>query len=165
MTPVKAVAVLAGATALIAPAALASAGAVPAPRPVGGLTATAVPARAGAMPAVLTLRGTFELQCGRPRGDSVAVVLPSASRLTRPMAGGSVLVDGRPASAVRVRGSVVTLGLTRASGAICDVIGQGTITVVFTRAARIGNPPRAGSYGVTMENGGLTARGRLAVTP
>ena len=163
----KAVAVVAAAAVLIPPAVLASARTdpSPAPRPVGGLTATAVPARAGAMPAVLTLRGTFELQCGRPRGDSVGVVLPSALRLTRPMAGGSVLVDGRPASSVRVRESVVTLGLTRAGGAICDVIGPGTITVVFTRAARVGNPSRAGSYGVTMENGGLTARGRLDVTP
>ena len=47
---------------------------------------------------------------------------------------------------------------------MCDVIGPGTVTVVFTRAARIGNPKAPGSYLVRGSHAADSFTGRFAIT-
>ena len=47
---------------------------------------------------------------------------------------------------------------------MCDAIGPGTLTVSFTRAARLGNPKAAGSYVLRATHGSDRFVGRLAIT-
>ena len=60
---------------------------------------------------------------------------------------GPVLVDGDPVAA-KAAGTRVTVAIAH-QGVICDVLGPGTLRLVFTPRAGLGNPVRAGSYRVT----------------
>jgi hypothetical protein len=128
-------------------------------RPVGSLVARAAPSERGARPAALRLVLRTELQCGRLGGGSIVVVLPAAERMPAALHDGDVLVNGKALTA-SLRGHVVSIGLPKTSGTTCDVIGPGTVSVVFTKAAGLGNPVAAGMYRVSMRVGGS-----LAVAP
>lgn len=131
---------------------------------LGSLAAVARPARAGATPVALTLAARLELQCGQPGPGPIVVRLPAALRLGQAMPRAAVLVDGRSVESVRVSGHVVTLVPRRHAGVICDVIGPGTLTVLFTKSARLGNPVRPGSYPVSLTARGQGAAGKLAIS-
>ena len=90
--------------------------------------------------------------------------LPAASTVPDAIPRAAVLVDGHPPASVTVSGRVVRLGLQRPNGIICDVIGPGAVTVVFTRAAGLGNPKRPGGYPVTMRLGLRTVAATFAVS-
>jgi hypothetical protein len=104
-------------------------------------------ARAGAHPVVVTARLHYEMQCGWPGPGSLVFRFPAGVLPTR-LAAGSVLVNGKPAVATRAAATPrdVSVGLPARPQIMCDAIGPGTVTVVFTRSARIRNPKLAGSY-------------------
>ncbi len=57
-----------------------------------------------------------------------------------------MIVDGHPAVSVALSGHTVTVGLAPAPRVMCDVIGPGRLTLLFSASAGLGNPSRAGSY-------------------
>jgi hypothetical protein len=126
-------------------------------------TVVASPSRAGARPAALTVRLSYEMQCGYPGPGPIVVRLPGGERVPAAIASSALLVNGKPAPGVHVAGRVVSVDLPSRPAIMCDVIGPGTATVVFTRAAALGNPPRAGSYAVTVTRQGSSVAARLAI--
>ena len=132
--------------------------------PPGPLTAQAVPARAGSRPAELRLAFRTELQCGRVGPGPVIVALPSAERIPASIRAGAVLVNGAAPRSVTRTGSVISLAIPPAHGITCNVIGPGTISIVFTRAAGLGNPAASGTYRVSVRAGGRAATGNLVVS-
>lgn len=152
-----------GALTLVAAGALAATakGAAPAPP----LTALARPGSAGARPVALTVKARFaELQCGRVVRGPLVLGLPRSSRVPRRVAAGAVTIDGIPAATAHVSAEVLTLQPQPPRGAICDVIGPGTVTVAVRRSAGVGNPRRAGSYRIWLRLGAQTVAGRLLVS-
>jgi hypothetical protein len=128
-------------------------------RPVGSLVARAVPAQHGARPAALQLSLRTELQCGRLGGGPIVVVFPAAERMPAALQDGDVLVNGKALGAT-LNGHVVSIAFPKTVGVSCDVLGPGTVSVVFTKAAGLGNPLAAGTYHVS-----LRVRGAGAVAP
>jgi hypothetical protein len=126
-------------------------------------TVTVSPSRAGARPAALTVRLSYEMQCGYPGPGPIVVQLPAGERVPATIAPSALLVNGKPAPGVRVAGRTVSIDLPARPAIMCDVIGPGTATVVFTRAAGLGNPAGAGSYTVTVTRHGSSAAARLAI--
>jgi len=121
------------------------------------------PAQAGARPVALTLRLGYEMQCGYPGPGPVVVQLPAAEMVPARIARTAVLVNGKSAPGVQVTGRAVMVALPPRPQVMCDVIGPGTLTVVFTRAAGLGNPSRAGNYTVTATRGTTPVRARFTV--
>lgn len=127
--------------------------------PVGTMVAQAVPAQSGARPAGLRLSLRTELQCGRLSGGPIIVGFPAAERMPASLQAGDVLVNGKALNA-SLMGRVVSIALAKTTGVTCDVIGPGTVSVVFTKAANLGNPLAPGTYHVS-----LRVRGKTAVAP
>jgi hypothetical protein len=94
----------------------------------------------------------------------VIVVLPAAERVPAAIGAADVLVNGGTPKGVVLTGHVVSITLPRTSGFTCDVIGPGTVTVVFTRAANLGNPATPGTYAVSLRAGRNSATARLIVS-
>ena len=86
------------------------------------------------------------MQCGYPGPGPVRVVRPAGERVPATIPGSAVLVNGKAAPAASVVGRAVGVTLPPSPRIMCDAIGPGRLTIVFTRAARLGNPLRAGSY-------------------
>jgi hypothetical protein len=128
-------------------------------QPVGSLVAQAVPAQHGVRPAALRLTFRTELQCGRLGGGPIVVVFPAAERMPMSLHAGDVRVNGAALDA-SVTGHVVAIALPKTTGLTCDVIGPGTLSIVFTKAAGLGNPEAAGTYRVS-----LRVRGNVAAAP
>lgn len=135
---------------------------IPAPAISVGLST----AHAGARPVVLTLRLRYEMQCGWPGPGSLAIRFPPGMLPSR-LAAGSVLVNGKGSSIATSSGTPreLALALPKRPQIMCDAIGPGTLTVVFTRAARIGNPKTAGSYLLRATHAADGFTGRLSITP
>jgi hypothetical protein len=116
---------------------------------LGARTATAVLSDdgAGARPVALTISVRAELQCGRLRSSSITVSLPSAMRVPASLPRAAVSVSGRAAASVRTSGMDVIVQAARPQGITCDALGPGVARITFLRAAGLGNPARAGSYG------------------
>jgi hypothetical protein len=127
--------------------------------PVGAMVAQAVPAQSGARPAALRLSLRTELQCGRLGGGPIIVGFPAAERMPASLQAGDVLVNGKSLDA-SLSGHVVSIALPKTIGLTCDLIGPGTVSVVFTKAASLGNPLTPGTYHVS-----LRVRGKTAVAP
>jgi hypothetical protein len=119
---------------------------------------------AGARPVELTLTLRLELKCGRPMSGPIIVVLPAAARVPASIPRAAVRLNGRPPSGMSVSHHVVGLALPRTTGLSCDVIAPGTLTVVFMRAAGVGNPAAPGTYPVSLRAGGTTAIAKLIVS-
>ncbi|HVA31904.1 MAG TPA: hypothetical protein VMU58_11610 [Gaiellaceae bacterium] len=133
--------------------------------PVGSAAAVAVPATAGAHPVTLTLRARLLMTCGRPGPGPIVVSLPAAERVPRAIARSAVLAGGSAPLTVRVAGHTVTLTLPRPPGVTCLVIAPGTLTIVFSRAAGLGNPSAAGTYALSVRIGAQSFRARLTIKP
>jgi hypothetical protein len=128
----------------------------------GALAVTVSSDQAGASGVATMLRLRTELQCGTASGPPLVVVFPAAERVPRRLSPGAVRVNGRPVEAATVTGGRVSVRVARPQ-VICDVIAPGTITIVFTRAAGLGNPPRPGSYAVSVRRGRRTFVGTLTI--
>jgi hypothetical protein len=48
---------------------------------------------------------------------------------------------------------------------MCDVIGPGTLTLVLTKAAGLGNPPKPASYAVRARKSTRTFKTTMQITP
>lgn len=133
--------------------------------PSFGAVAHARPNITRARPVQLTLTLHQELQCGRLRGRSVLVVLPRAFAVPRRIVPAAVQVGGETPLAVLVsrRARSVRITLPPPPGLICDSIGPGSISVVFEKAAHLGNPAKPGHYRVSITVGPehLVARIRI----
>jgi hypothetical protein len=125
------------------------------------MTLTASSHAAGARNVKLTVVLQYEMQCGYPGFTSAQLTLPGTVRAQ--IARTAVLVNGKPARAVSVRGHVVSVGMPRKPQILCDVIGPGRLTVVLTARAGVANPAKAGAYRVAVRKGSLTFSTLLAV--
>jgi hypothetical protein len=126
-------------------------------------TASLSSARAGARPVALTLELEYDMQCGYPGPGPVVVGLPAAEHVPVALARSQVLVNGHPAASVQVSGHRVDVGLAPAPQVMCDVIGPGRLTIVFSSAAGLGNPARAGSYTIDVTRASTALSARLTV--
>jgi hypothetical protein len=124
---------------------------------------TASPRGAGVRPAALTLRLSYEMQCGYPGPGPVVVRFPTAEHVPASIPRPAVLVNGKPTSAVNVAGHVVSVALPPRPQVMCDSIGPGTLTLAFTRGAGLGNPARRGTYTVTAIRQASAFAARLAI--
>ena len=110
-------------------------------------------AKAGARPVAVTLKVHAELQCGRLTGGALVFRFPAAERLPARMAGGDVKIAGQPVKAVAVHGRDVTITPRPRTGVMCDVIAPGTVPIVLTKPANVGNPAASGLYTVSLVRG------------
>ena len=51
------------------------------------------------------------------------------------------------------------------SGSLCDVRGPGSVTLAFTRAAKLANPTRPGDYAFKAKHAGRVFTAKLAIGP
>jgi hypothetical protein len=137
-------------------------GPVPLPAPPG-LTASLSSTRAGARPVKLTLTFPAALICGRVTGVT-EVTLPQAAQTPDAVAPAAVTINGARAGTVAVHGSTLAVSPLRPSGMTCMSIVEGTAKLVFTRAARLGNPARSGDYPVLVRRGRSVLRATLAIS-
>jgi hypothetical protein len=126
-------------------------------------TITLSPATAGAGHVGLTLRMPTVLRCGRPTGGAVVVTLPRGAGVPRTIGTASVTLNGMRPAAVTVVGRSITVNMPVVHGAICDSLVDGVLKLVIAPAAALRNPPRAGSYAVTVQQGHVTYRLPVAV--
>jgi hypothetical protein len=126
-------------------------------------TVLATPAKRAARPVVLTLRLHYEMLCAQPGRGPVVVTLPSGVRMPSTIRPASVVVGDKTPPSVEVDGHVVTIALAPNSNVICQSFVPGMLKIVFTKAARIGNPLRAGTYRVRARIGSHTFAARLAI--
>ena len=141
------------------------AGAALAPNPPSAAVVSLSSVRAGARPVALKLVLAYEMQCGYPGPGPVRIVLPGQERVPGVLAPSQVLVDGQPARTVAISGHTVTVGLAPRPRITCDVIGPGRLTIVFTRAARFGNPARPGTYTIGVTRRAATFSARFTIRP
>lgn len=155
-----------GAAIIVGGLAASTAGARATPvSPVPSATVAASSHRAGARPVALTLRIRYEMQCGWPGAGPLTIRLPDAMVVPTALARSAVLLDGKPAASVGHRGHRIVLGLPPRPQILCDVIGPGALTIVFTRRARFGNPSIAGIYRLRVTKGSLAFDARLTIQP
>lgn len=112
---------------------------------IGTATGVATPNTAGAKPARLKVSLNLELRCARPGPAAIVVSLPKAWRVPKQVARTAALIDSSHPTALTVSGHTLTLQPVSPTGT-CNAIAPGTITVRFTRAAKLGNPRKAGRY-------------------
>lgn len=93
----------------------------------------------------LTLTFRYEMQCGYPGAGPLVVTFPAALTLPKRFGAHAVELAGKAVRAKR-KGHRVTVTVPPPSGVLCGMIGPGSLTLVFTRKAKLGNPARAGSY-------------------
>jgi hypothetical protein len=119
---------------------------------------------AGAHPVTLTVQLHYEMQCGSPGLGPVTLGLPAKMSVPAKIVRSSVLVDGKTAPSLTRSGSRLVVGLPVPQGVVmCDSIALGTLTIVVTRAAGIGNPSGAGAYALAIEKGALRFGAKLRI--
>ncbi len=121
--------------------------------PLGGSMAVSASSHSAGAHAVrlkFTLR--YEMQCAYPGGGPLIVTFPSALKLPADFAVGTVLLSGKPVPAT-VSGRQVAVTVPPHKGMLCNIVAPGSLTLVFTHAAKLANPARAGSYHFTARHG------------
>jgi hypothetical protein len=131
--------------------------------PIGGASGGATPNTAGAKPARLKISLSLELRCAKPGPAAIVVSLPRAWRVPKAIGRRAVWIDNSHPRAVTVSHHTLMLSPV-APTATCTVMTPGTITVKFTRAAKLGNPRKAGRYTVRASIGTQTFRARVSIT-
>lgn len=154
---------------LLAAAGLAGAIATPAAAapPIVGTGDSAValvsPTTPAARPAALKLLLRYEMLCAQPGRGPVLMTLPAAVRVPAKIRATAVLVNGKAAPSLSVRGHILTVGLPLNSNVICRSFVPGILWIDFTTSARLGNPVRAGTYAIHARVGSHTFVARLAI--
>jgi hypothetical protein len=126
-----------------------------------GMTVTLSSHAASARGVRLTVVLRYEQQCGYPGAAPVVLTVPGGLPTAVPAA--SVLVNGKPARKVAVRGHNVTVTMPPRPQILCDSITLGRLTLVVTQAAALENPAAAGSYLVEARKGSLAFSSRIAI--
>lgn len=119
--------------------------------------------RAGARPVVLVVSFHTELQCGRLRGNTLALTFPTAARLPRTMHASAIAVQGRQPSSVKLANRTLSITMSRPTGVMCNVIAPGTVKILVSRAAQLGNPAAAGAYKLVVHYGTETLETTLTI--
>ena len=132
--------------------------------PVGGATGAATPSTAGAKPARLKITLSLRLRCAKPGPAAIVVSLPRAWRVPNNVARAAVWIDSSHPEAVTVSRHTLTLQPVAPTGT-CNVISLGTITIKFTRAAKLGNPRKAGRYTIHASIGAQTFSAPVSIKP
>jgi hypothetical protein len=130
---------------------------------IGTAAGVATPNTAGAKPARLKVSLNLELRCARPGPAAIVVSLPRAWRVPRQVDRTAVWVDSSHPNAVTVSGHTLTLQPVSPTGT-CNAIAPGTITLRFTRAAKLGNPRKAGRYTIHASIGTQNFSTRVSIT-
>jgi hypothetical protein len=125
------------------------------------MTLTASSHAAAAKNVRTTIVLQYEMQCGYPGSAPAQITLPGV--VPAHIARTAVLVNGKPARSVAVRGHTVAVGMPARPQIMCDVIGPGRLTIVVRSRARIANPANAGAYRVMVRKGSLTFSSPFAV--
>lgn len=128
------------------------------------MTVTASPRTARAHGIRLTFTLRYEMHCGYPGRGPLVVTFPSALKLPQRFAAGTVKLAAKPIAA-RVQGRRVTVTVPPHKGVLCNLIGPGSVTLTFTRAAKLANPARAGFYSFGATHAGHTFAARLRIKP
>jgi hypothetical protein len=128
------------------------------------MTVTASPRATGAHAVRLTLILRYEMQCSYPGAGPLVVTFPSAVKLPQRFAAGAVNLAKKPVAA-HVSGRRVTVTVPRHKGVLCDLIGPGSLTLTFTRAAKLANPARAGAYSFRATHAGQAFAAKLRIKP
>ena len=119
-------------------------------------------ARAHAVRLTVTLR--YRMQCGYPGAGPLVVIFPSALKLPRRFAPGTATLDGKPIAAT-VKKRRVTVNIPPPNGVLCNIMDAGSVTLSFTRAAKLANPARAGFYSFKATHEGRAFTAKLAIKP
>lgn len=130
---------------------------------IGTAAGVATPSTAGTKPARLKVSLNLELRCARPGPAAIVVSLPRAWRVPKQVARTAVWVDSSHPNAVTVSGHTLTLQPVSPTGT-CNAIAPGTITLRFTRAAKLGNPRKAGRYTIHASIGTQNFSTRVSIT-
>ena len=96
-----------------------------------GMTVTLSSHATSARGVRLTVVLRYEVQCGYPGVAPVVLTLPGRVPAAVPAA--SVLVNGKPARKVAVRGHNVTVTMPPPPQILCDSITLGRLTLLFTQ--------------------------------
>ena len=131
---------------------------------IGTAAGVATPNTAGARPARLKISLNLELRCAKPGPTAIVIALPRAWHVPKQVARSAVWVDSSHPTALRVSGHTLTLRPVSPAGT-CNVIAPGTITVKLTRAAKLGNPRKAGRYTVHASIGTQNFSARVSIKP
>jgi len=118
-----------------------------------GATVSLSSTKAGAHAVRLAIKLPAVLQCGYPRGGAVVVTLPQASTVPHAIGRAAVKVNGKLAGSVAVVRRSVTVAMPRPAGMLCDSITDGTMLIAIGAGAKLGNPPKAGTYKITIKRG------------
>jgi hypothetical protein len=105
----------------------------------------------------------YEMLCAQPGRGPVLVTMPAALRVPAKIRPTAVLVNGKAAPSVQVKGHTVTVGLPPNSNVICRSFVPGILWISFTSAASLRNPSRAGIYAIRARVGSHSFVARLAV--
>jgi len=125
------------------------------------MTVTASSHAGGAKNVRMTVVLRYEMQCAYAGETPIVLTLPGSVPAT--VASASVLVDGKPTRSATAHGKRLTIAMPVKPQILCDSITRGTLTLVLTRTARIGNPSAAGAYVVKARKGSLAFSARLTV--
>lgn len=128
------------------------------------MAVTATPHMAGAHGIRLALTLHYYMQCGYAGAGPLVVTFPKALKLPKQFATGAVTLAGKTVAA-NVDGHQVTVTVPRHKGMLCDVMGRGSLTLAFARAAKLANPAHAGSYHFKATHGQRAFRAKLAIKP
>jgi hypothetical protein len=90
--------------------------------------------------------------------------LPRAWRVPKTVARTAVWIDSTHPKGVDVAKHTLTLQ-PKAPRGTCTVLAPGTITLKFTRAAKLGNPRQAGRYTVRASIGTQDFSARVTIKP
>lgn len=109
---------------------------------------------------VVTLR--YQMQCGYPGAGPLVVTFPSALKPPKQFAPGTVRLADKVVGAT-VKAQKVTVTVPPPRGVLCSMLGPGSVRLLFTRAAKLTNPGRAGSYRFRATHGKHTFRATLVI--
>jgi hypothetical protein len=126
------------------------------------MTVTAAPHAAAAQAVRLTVTLHYEMQCGYAGAGPLVVTFPAAVKLPQRFAKGAVQLAGKSVAAL-VQARRVTVLIPPHKGLMCDLMGPGSVALTFTKAAKVANPAKAGSYRFTATHTNKSFAGTLAV--
>jgi hypothetical protein len=132
--------------------------------PTPSLAVTLSSHAAGARPVAVTVVMHYEMQCNWPGPGVLTIRFPGAMAVPARVPSAAVLVDKRIVNGVRVTGRTVSVPLPQRPQIMCDLIGPGTVTVSFSRAAKLGNPKAAGSYSLLATHASDSGTGHVVIT-
>ena len=131
--------------ALLVSGPAAGSGPIPPISSTPSMLVTSSPHTARAHKVRLTVTLRYEMQCGYPGAGPLSVTFPSAMKPPRRFASAAVKLNKKSIAAT-VKGRRVTVTIPPPTGVLCDLRGPGSVTLEFTRAAKLTNPAQPGLY-------------------